>query len=130
LKLLIDTQVVLWQLQGQRTVTSNAREAIEQAAELSFSVVSFAEIGVKVAIGKLNVPKDLRKHIVDSGMRILGLSPEHGLGVAELPLHHRDPFDRLLIAQAQHEGLTVVTADGRFAEYDIAVIAAVNHFGH
>jgi PIN domain nuclease of toxin-antitoxin system len=124
LKLLLDTQVVLWQLQGERTVTSHAREAIGQADELSFSVVSFAEIGVKAAIGKLSVPADLREHVVDSGMRILGLSPEHGLGVSDLPLHHRDPFDRLLIAQARHEGLTVVTADGRFADYDVAVIAA------
>jgi PIN domain nuclease of toxin-antitoxin system len=124
LKLLLDTQVVLWQLQGERTVTSHAREAIEQADELSFSVVSFAEIGVKASIGKLSVPADLREHVVDSGMRILGLSPEHGLGVSDLPLHHRDPFDRLLIAQARHEGLTVVTADGHFADYDVPVIAA------
>lgn len=105
-------------------MTSHAKEAIGQADELSFSVVSFAEIGVKAAIGKLSVPADLREHVVDSGMRILGLSPEHGLGVSDLPLHHRDPFDRLLIAQARHEGLTVVTADGRFADYDISVIAA------
>jgi PIN domain nuclease of toxin-antitoxin system len=124
LKLLLDTQVVLWQLQGDRTVPPLARAAIEQATELSFSVVSFAEIGVKVAIGKLSVPRDLRRDIVDSGMRILSLSPEHGLGVADLPLHHRDPFDRLLIAQARHEQLTVVTADGRFADYDVSVIAA------
>jgi PIN domain nuclease of toxin-antitoxin system len=124
LKLLLDTQVVLWQLRGGRRVTAAAREAIEQAAELSFSVVSFAEIGVKVAVGKLSVPADLRNHVVGSGMRILGLSPEHGLGVADLPLHHRDPFDRLLIAQARHEGLAVVTADGRFADYDVPVIAA------
>lgn len=124
MRLLLDTQVVLWQLQGERTVTSHAREAIGQADELSFSVVSFAEIGVKAAIGKLSVPADLREHVVDSGMRILGLSPEHGLGVTDLPLHHRDPFDRLLIAQARHEGLTVVTADGRFADYDVDVITA------
>jgi PIN domain nuclease of toxin-antitoxin system len=115
---------VLWQLQGGRTVTPDARQAIEQAAELNFSVVSFAEIGVKASVGKLSVPEDLREHIVGSGMRILGLAPEHGLGVAGLPPHHRDPFDRLLIAQARHEGLTVVTADGRFAEYDVSVLAA------
>jgi PIN domain nuclease of toxin-antitoxin system len=124
LKLLLDTQVVLWQLRGERAVTADARDAIEQATELSFSVVSFAEIGIKAAVGKLQVPTDLRDRVVDSGMRILGLSPEHGLGVADLPLHHRDPFDRLLIAQARHEGLAVVTSDERFAEYDISVIAA------
>jgi PIN domain nuclease of toxin-antitoxin system len=124
LKLLLDTQVVLWQLQGERTVTPQARDAIARAEELSFSVVSFAEIGVKVAVGKLSVPANLREHIIGAGMRILGLSPEHGLAVADLPLHHRDPFDRLLIAQAQHEDLTVVTADSRFADYEIPLIAA------
>jgi PIN domain nuclease of toxin-antitoxin system len=121
-KLLLDTQVVLWQLAGTRTVSSGAAQAIERAAELSFSVVSFAEIGVKSAIGKLVVPGDLREHILSSGLRVLGLDPDHGLGVAELPLHHRDPFDRLLISQARHEGLTVVTADRRFADYDVPVI--------
>ncbi|HEY3758140.1 MAG TPA: type II toxin-antitoxin system VapC family toxin [Solirubrobacteraceae bacterium] len=124
MKLLLDTQVVLWQLQGERTVTPQARDAIARAEELSFSVVSFAEIGVKVAVGKLSVPANLREHIIGAGMRILGLSPEHGLAVADLPLHHRDPFDRLLIAQAQHEDLTVVTADSRFADYEIPLIAA------
>jgi PIN domain nuclease of toxin-antitoxin system len=124
LKLLLDTQVVLWQLQGERTVTPQARDAITRAEELSFSVVSFAEIGVKVAVGKLSVPANLREHIIGAGMRILGLSPEHGLAVADLPLHHRDPFDRLLIAQARHEDLTVVTADSRFADYEIPLIAA------
>jgi PIN domain nuclease of toxin-antitoxin system len=124
LKLLLDTQVVLWQLQGERTVAPQARDAIVRAEELSFSVVSFAEIGVKVSVGKLSVPANLREHVLGAGMRILGLSPEHGLAVADLPLHHRDPFDRLLIAQARHEDLTVVTADSRFADYGISLIAA------
>ncbi|MDX6649894.1 MAG: hypothetical protein QOJ97_1845, partial [Solirubrobacteraceae bacterium] len=84
----------------------------------------FAEIGVKAAIGKLVVPKDLHEHVVRSGLRILGLAPEHGLGVADLPMHHRDPFDRLLIAQARLEGLTVMTADRRFVDYDVQVLDA------
>lgn len=124
MRLLLDTQIVLWQLQGERTLAQHAKEAIGQADELSFSVVSFAEIGVKVAIGKLRVPADLRERVVQSGMRVLGLSPEHGLAVSDLPLHHRDPFDRLLIAQARLEGLAVVTADDRFAAYDLPVIPA------
>jgi PIN domain nuclease of toxin-antitoxin system len=62
--------------------------------------------------------------VLRSGLRILGLAPDHGLGVANLPMHHRDPFDRLLIAQARSEGLTVVAADRRFASYDVAVIDA------
>jgi len=87
--------------------------------------VSFAEIGVKVAIGKLVVPADLREQVERSGLRVLGLAPDHGLGVAELPPHHRDPFDRLLISQARHEGLTVVTADPRFGDYDVSLIDAL-----
>ena len=124
MRLLLDTHVVLWVLQGSQTVRPAAQDAIERATELSFSVVSFAEIGVKAAIGKLTIPADLHEHVLRSGLRILGLAPDHGLGVSDLPMHHRDPFDRLLISQARSEGLTVVTADRRFASYDVAVIDA------
>ncbi len=124
MRLLLDTQVVLWELLGAQRIRDRAQHAIEEATEIAFSVVSFAEIGVKVAVGKLAVPADLHEHIIDSGLRILGLAPEHGLGVAELPMHHRDPFDRLLISQARAERLTVVTADRRFGDYDVAMIDA------
>lgn len=123
MRLLLDTHIVLWQIDGKK-LSSAANEAIGTATELFFSVVSFAEVGIKVATGKLVDRPELRGLVMEGGMRILGLAPEHGLGVAELPLHHRDPFDRLLISQARHEGLTIVTADGVFAEYDVAVIAA------
>ena len=76
---------------------------MERATELAFSVVSFAEIGVKAATGKLVIPGDLHRHILGSGLRVLGLALDHGLGVADLPMHHRDPFDRLLISQARSE---------------------------
>jgi PIN domain nuclease of toxin-antitoxin system len=121
-KLLLDTHVVLWQLAGTRPLGARAREAIAAAAELAFSVVSFAEIGVKAAVGKLVVPDDLHAHVVGTGVRLLGLSPDHGLAVARLPLHHRDPFDRLLIVQAQQDGFTLVTADMRMCAYDVAVL--------
>lgn len=124
MRLLLDTHVVLWELRRAGTVGTQARGAIEEATEISFSVVSFAEIGVKAAVGKLAVPDNLHEHILRSGLRILGLAPEHGLGVAKLPMHHRDPFDRLLIAQARSERLTVITADRRFADYDVSVIDA------
>jgi PIN domain nuclease of toxin-antitoxin system len=123
-RLLLDTHVVLWQLEGSRTLEGAARDAIEQASELLFSVVSFAEIGVKAAIGKLSVPPDLHDHVLRSGVRVLGLAPDHGLAVASLPMHHRDPFDRLLIAQARAEHLSIVTADARFADYDVSLVAA------
>ena len=122
MRLLLDTHVVLWQLSGARPLGVRARETIAAAAELTFSVVSFAEIGVKAAIGKLAVPDDLYAHIAGNGLRVLGLSPDHGLAVASLPLHHRDPFDRLLVAQAVQEGLTLMTADTRIHAYDVAVL--------
>jgi PIN domain nuclease of toxin-antitoxin system len=123
-RLLLDTHVVLWQLQGTRTVGPRAGDAIARAEELSFSVVSFAEIGVKASIGKLVVPQELHAAVVRSGLQILGLAVDAALAVGELPLHHRDPFDRLLIAQARAEQLTIVSADRRFAEYDVSVIDA------
>lgn len=124
MRLLLDTHVVLWELGGTRTVGAHAQEEIERASELSFSVVSFAEIGVKAAIGKLTVPDDLHERVLQSGLRILALAPDHGLGVARLPMHHRDPFDRLLISQARGERLTIVTADKRFGHYDVGIVDA------
>lgn len=124
MRLLLDTHVLIWQQEGRLDRIGSATEAIKAAEELVVSVVSFVEIGIKAATGKLRMPAGLREHVLDSGARILGLSPEHGLGVAELPLHHRDPFDRLLISQARSEGLTIVTADPRFARYDVPVVPA------
>ncbi|HET7386807.1 MAG TPA: type II toxin-antitoxin system VapC family toxin [Nocardioidaceae bacterium] len=124
MRLLIDTHVVLWRASGERSISMAARTAIEEASELFVSVVSFAEIGGKVAIGKLAVAGDLRAHVLDGGARILPLEAEHGLAVGGLPMHHRDPFDRLLIAQARAERLAVVTADPRFGAYDVAVVDA------
>jgi PIN domain nuclease of toxin-antitoxin system len=122
MKLLLDTHVVLWQLSGARPIGRRAEEAMGAATELAFSVVSFAEIGVKAAIGKLSVPDDLHAHVLATGVRVLGLSAEHGLAVAALPVHHRDPFDRLLVAQARQDGFTLVTADTRIHAYDVVVL--------
>lgn len=124
MRLLLDTHVVLWELEGSRTVSPAARESIEQATDLLFSVVSFAEIGVKAAIGKLSVPDDLFEHVLQSGVQVLRLDARHGLAVADLPMHHRDPFDRLLVAQARSEQLTIVTGDRRIAAYDVSVVDA------
>jgi PIN domain nuclease of toxin-antitoxin system len=68
------------------------------------------------------VPDDLHARVLDTGIRIVGLSAEDGLAVANLPLHHRDPFDRLLVAQAQHAGFALMTADRRIHAYDVAVL--------
>lgn len=124
MRLLLDTHVVLWQLAGTRSLGRKATEAIDAAEELRFSVVSYAEIGVKAAVGKLVVPERLQERVGEAGLQSLALAPEHGLRVSQLPLYHRDPFDRLLISQAICERLAVVTADGRFADYDVPVISA------
>ncbi len=111
-------------LSGGRSLGRAAEEVIASAAELRFSAVSFAEIGIKMSIGKLKVPDTFVESVSQSGLKLLSLEAEHGLGVAQLPLHHRDPFDRLLIAQARAEGLAVVTADRRFADYDVRIVDA------
>ena len=122
MRLLLDTHVVLWQLSGERRLSEPAREAIAAADDLLLSVVSYAEMGVKAAVGKLRVPEDLHRRVADLGVRTLALSPAHGLAVSALPPHHRDPFDRLIVSQAMIEKLTVVTADTHFRNYEILVV--------
>ena len=94
MRLLLDTHVVLWQLSGSRSLGVRDRQLLGAATDLAFSVVSSAEIGVKAALGKLELPDDMYAYVLDTGVRVLGLSPDHGLAVASLPLHHRDPFGR------------------------------------
>ena len=77
---------------------------------------------MKAGVGKLEVPGELYAHVLETGVRVLGLSAEHGLAVASLPLHHCDPFDRLLIAQARQDGFTLMTADPRLRAYDVPVL--------
>lgn len=78
----------------------------------------------RAAIGKHSVPPDLREQVLYSGVQVLQLDADHGLAVADLPVHHRDPFDRLLVAQARAEHLTIVTADQRMAAYDVPLVDA------
>jgi PIN domain nuclease of toxin-antitoxin system len=122
-RLLLDTHVVLWQLAGIPRLGPIARHEIE-ASDLVVSVVSFAEIGIKAAVGKLRAPTDIEQRLRELDVAVLSLSPQHGLGVGALPLHHRDPFDRLLISQARVERLTLVSADPAFGAYDLRVLPA------
>ncbi len=124
MRLLLDTHILLWRMRGTPVLGSEARDRLASAEEILVSAISFLEIGIKASVGKLRLPENLREHVLESGARILTVSPEHGLGVAELPLHHRDPFDRLLISQARHEGLTILTADPDFVAYDVPVVLA------
>lgn len=90
--------------------------------EVLVSVASFWEISIKAALGKLGTPEDLPRRVEELGFESLAIAVEHAWAVRRLPHHHRDPFDRLLIAQAQVEGLPILTADPAFDAYDVKVI--------
>ncbi len=129
MKLLLDTHVLLWWLDGSHKLGRVAREAV--ASEHSAVWVSAAtawEIAIKVGLGRLSlgeppetcVPRELER----SGFQPLSVSIPHALAVRSLKRHHSDPFDRLLVAQAKLEQLTVVTADGIFAKYGVDTLDA------
>jgi len=124
-RLLLDTHALLWALENPSLLKAETRAAIERArTPVLVSAASAWEIGVKLSVGKLRAPLDLTQQLRDKRFTPLPVSVEHGLRVSELPLLHRDPFDRLLVAQAQLEGLTIVTRDPRIAAYDVETLAA------
>jgi PIN domain nuclease of toxin-antitoxin system len=123
MKLLLDTHVVLWWLDDPDRLSDRARKAIN-VRETFVSAVTGCEIGQKSAVGKLRVPDDLDEQIEENEFLPLPISLRHGLATAALPLHHKDPFDRLLVAQARCEGLTLVTADRRITDYDVPILPA------
>jgi PIN domain nuclease of toxin-antitoxin system len=126
---LIDTHVWLW-MQSQPDRLSVETRAIVQDVRLSilFSAASAWEIAIKYRLGKLPLPEPPASYVPDrmrrSGTSALPVDHAHTLRTAELPDHHRDPFDRVLVAQAQLLDLTIITADDQFSAYDVAVIAA------
>lgn len=122
MKLLLDTQCWLWWFaQPERLSEAAITHIANETNELWFSVASIWEIGIKVAIGKLLLPELPDSYISSRmgqlGMRSLEVTASHALRAAALPLHHRDPFDRMLIAQAQLEDMTIVSADAIFQQY-------------
>jgi PIN domain nuclease of toxin-antitoxin system len=122
--LLLDTNVLIWWLEESPRLGKETRDAITGELEVMVSAVSAFEIAAKVAVGKLRAPGDPAVQITEQTMIELPVTVRHGLAVGQLPMHHRDPFDRLLIAQARCEGLTIVTADRAFAAYDVPVLPA------
>lgn len=123
MKLLLDTNVLIWFLQGSPRIGDEDRALIESgASEVSVSAVSVFEIATKAAIGKLPAPRDLAALVVAAGFRALPLGLHQAEVVRDLPLHHRDPFDRLLVAQAQAEDLTLATADRQLSMYDVRTL--------
>jgi PIN domain nuclease of toxin-antitoxin system len=122
LRLLADSHVLLWHVLDDPRLASEPTALIEaDDAEVMVSIASLWEIAIKVGLGKLEAPDDLPARVAELGFKQLPVSAEHAWRVRLLPHHHRDPFDRLLIAQAQVEGLAIVTADPDFGPYDVTV---------
>jgi len=122
-RLLVDSHVLLWHVVDDSRLTAEPTAAIEAVdAEVLVSTASLWEIAIKTALGKLDAPDDLPARVEALGFQLLPVSAEHAWQVRRLPHHHGDPFDRLLIAQAQIERLTIVTADALFDAYDVTVV--------
>ncbi|WP_342672899.1 type II toxin-antitoxin system VapC family toxin [Patulibacter americanus] len=125
MRLLLDTHAVLWWLGGSTRLGAVARERIADGESfVAVSAVSLWEIEIKRSIGKLRAPADVLGGVRSGGFELLALTPEHAVAAGRLPMLHRDPFDRAIVAQARLEGLTVVTGDRRVADYDVPVLPA------
>ena len=124
MRLLLDTHALLWWL-ADEGLTTRARDAIADPANVVVvSAASAWEISIKKALGKLAAPDDLEQQVHAGGFLPLPISIAHGVAAGQLARHHEDPFDRMLIAQASAEGLTIVTRDKRFNEYGVALLPA------
>lgn len=124
MNLLLDTHTFLWFIIGSSNITANARALIEAEANAKFfSIVSLWEIAIKVSIGKLTLSAPFEelfpKQLNNNGIELLNIKVEHTAKVTTLPYHHRDPFDRLLIAQTMVEQMHIVSADPFFDAYSI-----------
>jgi len=122
--LLLDTHAVIWFLGGSDKLRSEARTAIERAERVYVSAATIWEIATKVARGRLETPPDFVDRLLDLGILQLALEWEHARVAGSLPLHHRDPFDRMLVAQAIVERLTIVTRDDAISRYGVPIIVA------
>lgn len=125
MRLLLDTHVLLWWLANNSRLSAYTRAAIADPDNQVFvSAVSAWEIEIKRAIGKLEAPEDLLGAIAANDFERLDIKIEHSLRLRELPLHHNDPFDRMLIAQALYEDLTLLSGDKKIALYEVPRIDA------
>ena len=123
MRLLLDTHIFLWAVAGSRLLKPSARRLIEDADAVFVSAASVWEVAIKAGLGKIQVdPRELAAAIDSSGFIELPVSAAHAAGVAQLELHHNDPFDRLLIAQALAEPLRLVTADDVLTRYSDVVL--------
>jgi PIN domain nuclease of toxin-antitoxin system len=124
LRLLLDTHALLWWLADTELEPSTSQAVADPRNDVYVSAASVWEISIKRALGKLSAPDNLEETVAGNGFQPLPISLAHATKAGELPLHHQDPFDRMLIAQAQLEGLTTVTRDPRFQSYGIPLLTA------
>ncbi len=124
MRLLLDSHIALWWLAAHPSLGSETRMSIGSADEVFFSSVTPWELGIKKALGKISYPDDLVQALGASGFVGLEIKPEHAVMAPRLPLHHRDPFDRMLVAQALLESLVLVTADRQLGQYDVKLLDA------
>jgi PIN domain nuclease of toxin-antitoxin system len=123
LRLLLDTHAALWFLARDTRLSETARDQLLDADNrvlLSAAVVW--EVAVKRSLGKLDVPSDYVSHLLDAGVQPLAIGIDHAAAVEGLAWHHRDPFDRMLVAQAQVERATIVSGDATLATYGVPVV--------
>jgi len=124
MNLLLDTHILLWWLDDNALLSVNARQAIADTDNLIIlSAAVIWEIRIKQAIGKLKIAPNFYDVVKEQGFEMLAITSEHAYAVGDLPKHHRDPFDRILIAQALLEGFTLVTQDAIFNQYAIPLLA-------
>ena len=124
MKLLLDSHALIWFLTTPEKLPAAARRAIESAENEAYaSVASAWELSIKVSIGKLKLEvQDLEQALATSGIQLLGIDLQHTARIAGLPRHHRDPFDRMLVAQAMCESMTLVSGDRALAKYGVKLL--------
>jgi len=127
MKVLLDTHTFLWWIIDSPRLSARAREVIRDSDnELFFSAASGWEIAIKAQLGRLQLPDNLEQFIVEqlalNAILVLPIQLRHALHVYTLPQHHRDPFDRMLVAQSQVENLSLLTADPQITQYEVAII--------
>ena len=116
---LVDTNVIVWGWHEPQRVPERLRRLLEGDGDFYVSIASIWEISIKAAIGKLVTVQNISEALMETGYRILPIKVEHVEAVRYLPLHHRDPYDRLLICQARLEELILVATDRQFSNYDV-----------
>ncbi|MFI7237154.1 type II toxin-antitoxin system VapC family toxin [Streptomyces cyaneofuscatus] len=123
MRLLLDTHVILWWLGDSDELSDQVKDLLDTEPSVHLSAVSAWEIAIKQSVGKLDGPDDLAERVRDSQFTSLPITAGHGVRAGRLPALHRDPFDRILVAQAQIEGMTIVTRDKWIPQYDVPVMA-------